>query len=773
MKGLSSILCVLALISWNNSHLLGQRRGLNVRDDIDLVTFGDLYGEGASPVLVSPDDEFVVIQSEYGSLDDDRLHDELRVYDMSQLGDYVDGAGDRAPLPIWTIHEATYKDGGESTLVQHIRWLSDSSGFAYLLKNSSGHMELRIAELSSRSVVALTPSEQDVTAYDIRSPDHYAFTVTSEAGDVHRDSDAEAETVLGASDTLYDAVFSPQMMPVDRSELWAAVGGKASPIFDTATGRVVAVYPEGRDNLTLSPDGRTLLIALPVPEIPRAWETRYLPPYREFPTPIVSGEQNLLSNRGYSFVSEYAAIDLKRGIVTLLTDGPTALRAGWWANFAPPAWSSDGQWIILPGAFVPNGSNDDTPPCVAVRELSAKGSLQCVVPLKRNLSHGFEPEYKRILSVKFEPGRNDRIDISYLAFEGTAARDGFMTYQKDATGNWRVESDAPIPHSASSLRIEVKMGFDEPPTLVGEDTKTGITKVIWDPNPQLRDIALGKVSPYRWNDETGRAWSALLYTPINYVVGKRYPLVIQNHGFDERRFSPSGGFPSAFVAQELAGAGIMVLQMRDCAGRGTPQELPCNVMGYESAVAQLSHSGLVDPQNVGIIGFSRTVSYVLAALSTSTLHFKAASVYDGINLGYFQQVANMGATAWEDQISSMIGALPYGPGLYDWIARSPEFNLDKVTTPTRIVARGALGSIAMWEPYALLREMGRPVEFLQLQTNEHVITDPAIRLAAQGGNVDWFRYWLQGYEDPDPTKAEEYRRWRDIRKASANRTPSQ
>jgi len=30
--------------------------------------------------------------------------------------------------------------------------------------------------------------------------------------------------------------------------------------------------------------------------------------------------------------------------------------------------------------------------------------------------------------------------------------------------------------------------------------------------------------------------------------------------------------------------------------------------------------------------------------------------------------------------------------------------------------------------------------------------------ASQQGNVDWFRFWLKGEEDPDPAKAEQYAR---------------
>ena len=50
-----------------------------------------------------------------------------------------------------------------------------------------------------------------------------------------------------------------------------------------------------------------------------------------------------------------------------------------------------------------------------------------------------------------------------------------------------------------------------------------------------------------------------------------------------------------------------------------------------------------------------------------------------------------------------------------------------------------------------------------LNTNEHVLTNPAVRMASQGGSVDWFRFWLKDDEDPNPAKAEQYARWRKLR----------
>ena len=42
--------------------------------------------------------------------------------------------------------------------------------------------------------------------------------------------------------------------------------------------------------------------------------------------------------------------------------------------------------------------------------------------------------------------------------------------------------------------------------------------------------------------------------------------------------------------------------------------------------------------------------------------------------------------------------------------------------------------------------------------------NPRLRLASESIHVDWFRFWLKGEEDTDPAKAEQYKRWRELRK---------
>ena len=120
--------------------------------------------------------------------------------------------------------------------------------------------------------------------------------------------------------------------------------------------------------------------------------------------------------------------------------------------------------------------------------------------------------------------------------------------------------------------------------------------------------------------------------------------------------------------------------------------------------------------------------------------------------GYFQYLQH------SDQVMKQlyeteIGAAPFGEGLQRWLKESPGFNLDKVNAPVMVVGNDRLSVLLMWETYAGLRVLHKPVDLIMLSAYEHVLTKPGARAASQGGTVDWFRFWLQGYEDPDPVKA--------------------
>jgi hypothetical protein len=65
---------------------------------------------------------------------------------------------------------------------------------------------------------------------------------------------------------------------------------------------------------------------------------------------------------------------------------------------------------------------------------------------------------------------------------------------------------------------------------------------------------------------------------------------------------------------------------------------------------------------------------------------------------------------------------------------------------------------------SLLRLQKKPVDLIYIPDGQHILQKPMERLASQQGSVDWFDFWLNGHEDPDPAKAEQYIRWRELRK---------
>jgi hypothetical protein len=339
-------------------------------------------------------------------------------------------------------------------------------------------------------------------------------------------------------------------------------------------------------------------------------------------------------------------------------------------------------------------------------------------------------------------------------------------------GHWQLVKSWPAGKksqaSTQNLSLTIKEDINTLPAVWVTDRASKITKKLWDPNPQLANMNLGKASVVKWKDDSGYQWKATLVTPPNYVRGRRYPLVIQTHGVDFDEFLADGSYTTAFAARPLASVGIVVLQMpMNQEHAETPQEIPDQLRGFRSAIALLDARGLIDPKKVGIIGFSRTCYYTESALVQYPKLFAAASINDGIDASYMQYLvfsSTQGSLPEEEQI---YGTLPFGEGLQTWVKEAPSFNLDRVETPLLITALGPDSILQEWEIYTSLRMQKKPVDLIylpQTQGYQHVLQRPLERFASQQGNVDWFRFWLQGYEDPDPAKTAQYKRWESLRK---------
>jgi dipeptidyl aminopeptidase/acylaminoacyl peptidase len=718
-------------------------RNFTVADDIGLATFEDFV----ETITWSPDRQYFAVKTQRGIVSANRVEGELRIYRVSDVAAFVNGKTPSAE-PVWTVRESNSSEG---PVIQSPQWLSDSSSLAYLARSSDGRWQLKLIDLQKRKVEALTPETQNVICYAIRDRMHFAYQIPA-PGIVPGEG---GPYIVGTGKMLAELLL-PSAYPGDRTELWAARNGEPFQVRNPVDHSPIVSYLEGRVAFSLSPLGDFLVTVLPVKNIPEEWEILYPP---DMGSVHKSGHQNLSAPHGFDYSGTYVSIELETGKVFDLTGTPTSRYATWVATgAASPTWSDDGNSVLLPGTYLPQrphpekaGAAQPEPPCIALTDRRGS-SIECVAPLGSYRTSDMNVILKRL---RFEANRSDRVIVEYL----NRKQNSF--YIRSAPGKWTLESERASSPTSSGLTVATKQGLNDPPVLLATDDATHRSAIVWDPNPQLKQVRLGEASVYRWKDRSGRDWIAGLYKPVDYVPGHRYPLVIQNHGFNEDRFIPSGIYPTGFAARELAAAGIAVLQVNDCPVRLTVEEGPCQVAGYESAVEKLVSEGIADPDRVGIIGFSRTCYYTLEALTMSKLKFKAASITDGVNGGYLQYIAFSELSRREKE--ALNGAPPFGEGLQQWLRRAPSFNMDRVTAPLQVVATGKLSILEMWEPYALLSAMKKPADFIFIDSSGHPLSNPQARLASQGSSVDWFRFWLLNEKDPDPAKVEQYKRWEAMR----------
>src|ERR1051325_8397211 len=190
----------------------------------------------------------------------------------------------------------------------------------------------------------------------------------------------------------------------------------------------------------------------------------------------------------------------------------------------------------------------------------------------------------------------------------------------------------------------------------------------------------------------------------------------------------------------------------------TPDEGPFDQDMLEGAIDALDQRGLIDRTKVGLQGFSRTCYTGLYFLTHSSYSIAAADLSDGVDYSYVQYIVYGGGTSAE----RINGGSPWGSSHVQWLERAPGFRLDRVTTPLRLTAIGPHSVLQEWEPYAGLLAQGKPAELVYIPDGSHILVKPWERMTSQQGVVDWWRFWLQGYEDPDPAKAEQYGRWRKL-----------
>jgi dipeptidyl aminopeptidase/acylaminoacyl peptidase len=731
------------------------KRELDVTASIELERIlhirpsGNVYHGSGEIAVWSPDRRYFAVITRRGDVASDELIERVIVWDGSAVTAAVETGGP-PPAPKTTFVNRFRVDHHAIT---SLRW-GGPGELTFIAPDPQGIMQAMALNVELGSSRQLTRARGDVVAF-VRNQERSLYWI--------REERTEAPALEGDEVSLFfdqvkrDWDFRPLGLYTEK----AGVPGSVQVTGVTYPNE--AFYYTG---LWISPDGSSAVVLSRVNDVPTSWST--------FPTsaPWVSYVASSAPG-GNGRNLQYVYLDFATGTARPLYDAPAAIHS---YNGTPQAafWSKDGRRLILtnthlPPSATPNGQSPNLLPVTAEVEIRS-GQVTPIFTerLQRVEAPGdgyLGKERDEVQSFDWDPAA-EVLTVLRANDKGRAYQ---VAYRRGVSGNWTAKPRRDVTQKSDSATIERVEKYDVPPRLVAKLGSRELT--LLDPNDGMRGFKLGEARKFQWRDENGVEWKGGLILPVGYVPGKRYPTIVQTHGYKEGEYlidGPSGG-TSAFAAQAFANAGFLVLQAPDIGALITNDETEGKrvAAGFRAAVQELVSQGMSDPARVGLVGWSRTGFHTIAALAEDPKLYAAALLSDAIQYSYLS-LLNQVPYRSMNTITRMTGPIPKEGSLGPWFDRQPLYRLP-LDVPLKIEAMRPLAGV--WETYALLRYRGAPVDIAHYPGAPHVLLRPSQRLASQGGAVDWFRFWLLGQEDAQPRHRARYVRWRQIRASLCEKSP--
>ena len=314
-----------------------------------------------------------------------------------------------------------------------------------------------------------------------------------------------------------------------------------------------------------------------------------------------------------------------------------------------------------------------------------------------------------------------------------------------------------------------------PPEVVSVPLKDGKPDanplVLTHLNPEYDAIQLGQVSALVWPGPKGEPGpQAGLILPVGYKSGVQYPLIVMLYNtFTGRQFIYQAGQFTSFPAQAFAGRGYAVVLMNLPEGHGVYKdgdfaaakatEIDNVVFAIRSAVDLLVARGIVDGNRMGIMGWSFGSFCTDYIVTHYPDWFQAAASGEGglyYPGGYWLTDDSARAS-----MRGFLGGGPYGKSLEHWKEISPVLSADRLRIPLLMEYTDV--NLSGLEMRQAIVEQGGQAELALYSGEDHVFLQPRNRFSSMARHFDWFNFWLLGEEDADPSKQEQYARWRRMR----------
>jgi dipeptidyl aminopeptidase/acylaminoacyl peptidase len=269
-------------------------------------------------------------------------------------------------------------------------------------------------------------------------------------------------------------------------------------------------------------------------------------------------------------------------------------------------------------------------------------------------------------------------------------------------------------------------------------------KIALDVNKSFDNIQLGSTKEWNFENKNGTTIYGRVYYPPGYNAEKKYPVIVYYYGGTtpvERNFG--GRYPKNVWAAQ--GYIVYVLQPSGAIGFGQAfSALHVNGWGrdaiddiIEGTKGFLKAHPAADAANVGCIGASYG-GYTTMMLQTRTDIFKTAISHAGIS----SITSYWGEGYWGYTYSSVASA-----GAFPWnrkdvyVENSPLYNADKFQNSILLLHGTKDTNVPVGESkqfYAALKILGKDVEMVLVDGEDHWVIDHKKRLAWHHTIVSWF-----------------------------------